>query len=229
MEPGRRRKRNSTNAEAQDPETGAVSGEPANDPFAILEAPDSLQAGGQNREIHMYESRFNRRGEKMLLKSGSRSVLRGAKEVSVDAALVLTRYYSPQSNLTSTQLEIRSPYIKDAMKAVIRFYPSVNINSDGPIYINNSPWPLFHYRHEIHRYAMKLRDEKAKEHVLFALQYLKKVLGREIITYENSIFNRDIAPGLEFNDLWMCQGPRLTMKAEERFLCVKREIRFLVW
>ena len=26
-----------------------------------------------------------------------------------------------------------------------------------------------------------------------------------------------------------CQGPRLTMKAEERFLCVKREIRFLVW
>ena len=28
---------------------------------------------------------------------------------------------------------------------------------------------------------------------------------------------------------YLCQEPRLTMKAEERFLCVKREIRFLVW
>jgi len=26
-----------------------------------------------------------------------------------------------------------------------------------------------------------------------------------------------------------CQGPRLTMKAMERFRCVKRDERFLVW
>ncbi|EPE28706.1 P-loop containing nucleoside triphosphate hydrolase [Glarea lozoyensis ATCC 20868] len=182
------------------------------DAFAALEEEPAVpNIGGHNCEIHMYECRYNSRGERVFLQSGCRSELDEEPEDSIDAALVLTRYYSEDKKLDETTLDIRSPYIKAALEQVIGSYPGVNIHTDGPILINDDPWCLFHYRNELRGYAAKLRNKKAKEHIHFVLQYMAKVLRREIANYESLMVNNDREPGLEFQNLWMAFKPGILL------------------
>jgi hypothetical protein len=182
------------------------------DAFAALEEEPVLPSiGGINCEIHMYECRYNSRGERVFLQSGCRSELNKEPEDSVDAALVLTRYYSKNKQVEDTTLVIRSPYIKTALEEVIGSYPGVNIHTDGPIIIKDNPWCLFHYRNELRGYAAKLRNKKAKEHNHFVLQYMAKVLRREIANYESLMVDSDREPGLEFQDLWMAFKPGILL------------------
>jgi hypothetical protein len=199
----RRSKRTSTISQTQKSKAAA---DQHNNAFAALD--DGLYENeGEECEIHMYERRYNSRGEAILLQSGSRSKFSRATESSIEAALVLTRYYSIQKQLEGTQLEIKSPYIRVALKAVIQSYPGININSSGPILIPGDPMCLFHYRDELHTYASKIRDKKAKEHIVFLLQYMTKILDREIMSYEELMQNEDVPPGLEFRNLWMAFKP----------------------
>jgi len=199
----RRSKRPSTISQTQKSEAAA---DDHSDAFAALDD-DVYKNQGVECEIHMYERRFNSRGEAILLQSGSRSEFPWATESSIEAALVLTKYYSIQKQLEGTQLEIKSPYIRAAMKAVIQSYPGVNINSSGPILINDDPMCLLHYRHELHTYSSKSRDKKVKEHITFLLQYMTKILDREIMSYEELMQNEDVPPSLEFKNLWMAFKP----------------------
>ncbi|KAF8849072.1 P-loop containing nucleoside triphosphate hydrolase protein [Acephala macrosclerotiorum] len=201
----RRSDRTLTKAQTQRIETTT---NPYSSAFAALdEDNDVLPVEGTKCEIHMYERRYNSRGEAVLLQSGSRSDFSRAEEDFVDAALVLTRYYSINRDLETSRLEIKSPYIRAALKAVVGSYPGVNINSSGPILINDAPRCLFHYRAELQKYASKSRDKKVKEHIKFCLEYMKKILAREISSYEELMQNGDAPPGLEFQNLWMAFKP----------------------
>lgn len=162
---------------------------------------------GQKCEIEMWERRFNSRGEKVYLHSGCRSDFGLSSEISYESALVITRFYNDMKELELTQLQINSPYIRQALKSVIGSYPGVNINCVGPILIPGDPKCLFHYRNELQSYGLSCRDTKAREHIDFCLQYLNKVLGREIASYEELMLNGDLAPGLEFQNLWMAFKP----------------------
>jgi hypothetical protein len=199
----RRSSRTSTVAQTRKSEAAADG---HGDAFAALDD-DIYQNEGKKCEIHMYERRFNSRGEAILLQSGSRYAFGSVIDSSIEAALVLTRYYNIRKELETTHLEIRSPYIRAALKEVIRSYPGVNINAGGPILIPGDPMCLFHYRDELHSYAFRIRDKKAKEHVTFLLQYMTKVLHREITIYEELMQNEDVSPGLEFHNLWMAFKP----------------------
>ncbi|CZR67354.1 uncharacterized protein PAC_17253 [Phialocephala subalpina] len=201
----RRSDRKSTIAQTQRIET---TSNPYSNTFAALdEDNDVLPVEGTKCEIHMYERRYNSRGEAVLLQSGSRSDFNRAEKPFVDAALVLVRYYSIKRDLETTRLDIRSPYIRTALKAVVGSYPGVNINSSGPILIYDAPRCLFHYRAELQAYASKSQDKNVKEHVKFCLEYMKKILAREICSYEKLMQNGDVPPGLEFQDLWMAFKP----------------------
>jgi hypothetical protein len=203
----RRSKRTSTVSQTQRSDATADRN---HDAFAALD--DGLYENeGANCEIHMYERRYNSRGEAILLQSGTRSEFAWATERSIEAALILTRYYSIRKDLETTVLKIKSPYIRAALKAVIRSYPGVNINSSGPILIPDDPMCLFHYRDELHTYASKIRNKKAKEHIMFLLQYMTKVLEREITSYEELMQNEDVPPGLEFRNLWMAFKPGILL------------------
>jgi hypothetical protein len=142
------------------------------DAFAALDE-GVYKDEGKKCEIHMYERRYNSRGEAILLQSGCKSGLDWATENSIEAALVLTRYYTPRKELGATQLEIKSPYIKAALKEIIQSYPGVNIKSSGPINIMGDPMCLFHYRNELQTYASKVRDKNSKEHVTFLPIHVK--------------------------------------------------------
>jgi hypothetical protein len=199
---------------------------PEADAFAVL-GEGVYKDAGKKCEIHMYERRYNSRGEAILLQSGCKSELDWATENSIEAALVLTRYYTPRKELGATQLEIKSPYIKAALKEIVQSYPGVNIKSSGPISIMGDPMCLFHYRNELRIYASKVRDKNAKEHVTFLLQYMSKVLERDINSYEELMQCEGGPPGIEFQNLWMAFKPATLLYKKHRgvdILCRLRDI-----
>ena len=175
--------------------------------FAELEGNQPSKREGAKCELRTYESRYNTRGELILLQSGCRTELGAETDSSCEAALVLTRFYDISKELLSTRLDIQSPHIKTAMREVVRSYPEVNINSSGHILIFDKPRCLFHYRSELEAYASMLQDQIAQDHVAFCLRYMKNSLRREMISYQNSMQEKKVIPGLEFQDLWMAFKP----------------------
>ena len=104
-------------------------------------------------------------------KVGASSELGWMREPSIETALVLTRGYSIRKDPDTTQLEIRSPYMRATLKQVIQSCHGVNINSNGAIPLSGDPRCLFHSRDELYTYASMNQDKNAKEHITFLLQY----------------------------------------------------------
>jgi hypothetical protein len=198
---------------------------------------------GLKCEIKTYEARFNAKGERVTLHVGSRRDLNIPRGRDHDSALVLTRYYDKERELERTELEVQSPYIKAALRDVIKKYPSVNMDSKELI-ITDLPKCLFHYRLELQSYRDTLHDQTAADHVDFALRYMEQVLQIQIWNWFNfvdadafGLGERDqpnLEAGLEFPDLWMAFRPGslvyakrdgaekiLRLKSMTRCTCVK--------
>ena len=67
--------------------------------------------------------------------------------------------------------------------------------------IFGEPRCLFYYCSELEDHASMLQDQVAKDHVTFCLQYMAQFLRREIRSYENTMQDKDVIPGLEFQNL----------------------------
>jgi hypothetical protein len=159
---------------------------------------------GELCELHSYDSRYNSKGEKVVLRTGSKYVFDEEEEKSPKAALVLIRHVSSHT-VTHTSLQIKSPYIKKALKNVIGYYPGVNIDSERTITIGGKSRCLFHYRHELRKYAETIDDESTKLHVLFCLKYMEKALSQEISTFKN--MTEADTPRMDYENLWMIFKP----------------------
>lgn len=68
----------------------------------------------------MYQSRIDTRGERVLLQVGAKSDFEKLRPLSHAAALVLTRFYSESKELMETSLAIRSPYLKKALREIVK-------------------------------------------------------------------------------------------------------------
>ncbi|KAH7416737.1 P-loop containing nucleoside triphosphate hydrolase protein [Cadophora sp. MPI-SDFR-AT-0126] len=168
---------------------------------------DPDETEGLTCEIKTYEARYNAQGERVSLQVGARREHGRLHDRDHDSALVLTRFYKTDKELDFTQLEVRSPHFKAALRAVIEDYPGVNIHS-GRIVIRDLPRPIFHYREEIQRYGSQLQDPIAKEHVAFGLRHMYKTLQNEVKSYYNLMQSLHVRlPGLEFLTLWMAFRP----------------------
>ncbi|KAJ4365558.1 hypothetical protein N0V83_008177 [Neocucurbitaria cava] len=161
---------------------------------------------GELCELHSYDARVNSKGEEVLLRTGSKYEFNDEKEKSPEAALVFTRHVR-FGKVRYTSLEIKSPYIKKALKEVIGSYPGVDIDLDRSIRLLDKPQCLFHYRHELEQYAAAADDRPMKEHVIFALKYMEKALCKEISTYEDMAQVEGAIPKLRYEDLWMAFKP----------------------
>ena len=85
----------------------------------------------------------------------------------------------------------------------MRSYLEVNINSSGNFPVFDKPRCLFHYRSELEAHASMRQDQEARNHVAFCLRYIAKYLRREIFGYQNNMQDKEVIPGIEFQDLWM--------------------------
>ncbi|KAF7519891.1 hypothetical protein G7054_g12948 [Neopestalotiopsis clavispora] len=176
------------------------------DPFTLL-AQVGDDSEGEDCALHIYEDRFDMRGMRTMLRVGTKTEFDPEKDRSHRAGFVSTKHYSPDRSLLSTDLEIRSPLAKKAIREVIHTYAGVNINGSKRIIIQGQPTCLFHYRKELRDYAEASSDLQMKEHVLFCIRYMETTLGPEIETYNALVTNTASDPGLDFKNLWMAYVP----------------------
>lgn len=188
----------------------------ANDPFASIESIPANKGRGEICELHTYDSREDSRGEIVILRTGSKSEIDFEHERSPEAALVLTRYFTFLKEIYSTELEIKSPYIKAAFEEIAGSYPGVNFGSDSSMTVFDEPQCLFHYRKELKDYAETCSNPRAKEHVLFCLKYMARCLRSQISAYNTMMENNERAPGLEFRNLWMVFRPNDLLYTTEK-------------
>ncbi|KAF2105457.1 hypothetical protein BDV96DRAFT_592463 [Lophiotrema nucula] len=168
---------------------------------------EDLYPPGEICELHVYEIRYNSRGEKVTLQVDATEDLDIPIDRSTDAALVLFRIYDSTKTLQSTSLEIRSTHMRFILREVIKSYPGVNLDSTGFVTIQGTPRCLFHYRREIQAFAEESEDEDVKEHATFLLRYMRRTLEKELAAYETYMESNDKDPGMEFGNLWMAFKP----------------------
>lgn len=180
--------------------------DPEDDAFAAI---DSLgptdDAESQDCVLHSYDSTVNSRGERVILRTGTRAEYR-YPTYEDRAALVHTRIYDASKSLDRTELMIRSPYIKEALRSVIKSYPGTNIGSVGNIQLKNEPRCLFHYRKELYTYAQG-QQSQAREHIILCLRYMYRVLWSPISLYRLLMQGDKSLQGLDFENLWMAFKP----------------------
>jgi hypothetical protein len=177
------------------------------DPLACMDA-TLEQDEGELCELHVYEHRYNRSGVMVAVEVGAMDQLPFEASVNPQAALVLVRTYDQAKALKGTTLQIRSPYMKKALRDVIRAYPGVNFDSMGPVLISGSSAPhcVFHYRHELEQYAVASEDDDIREHITFLLAYMARAIRKETSNCR-AMMEPSPKEVLRFDDLWMAFRP----------------------
>ncbi|KAI0007268.1 P-loop containing nucleoside triphosphate hydrolase protein [Xylariaceae sp. FL0662B] len=123
-------------------------------------------------------------------------------------ALRLYKYYMRDGKTEKVQLEIQSPYIRDALRTVIQKYPDQNFTGNITLTGNaehSALACLFHYRKELREYGETLENGTAKQHVFLVVDFVEKEFRRDIRRFEANI--EATTPCAEFKDLWMLFKP----------------------
>lgn len=196
------------------------------DPFEYVGPATLDQTRGTLCELHSYDSRHNSKGDQVTLRTGTKYALEDDEEKSSEAALVFTRNFYSGLQIC-THLEIRSPFIKTALREVIGSYPGIGIDSERSVILYGKPECLFHYRQELEDYAMAHDDPRMKEHVLFCLRYMRKALRNEISAYDSTMLGNRSVPGLDFPNLWMAfkPGTMIYVKPKEHSESIRKCVR----
>ncbi|KAI4253040.1 MAG: hypothetical protein L6R42_007723, partial [Xanthoria sp. 1 TBL-2021] len=148
---------------------------------AVLVKEEESGSDGEECEIHVYESKFDTRGEAVTLRAGTKSEIKPPKPKSHRACL--------------------SRHVINALRKVIGTYHGIDFNA-RTVSIVEPPRCLFHYQDELRRHAQESDNEQEKSHIRLCLQYLEKTLHREI-----KISKSSDSPELEHRDLWMAFKP----------------------
>ncbi|KAK6860718.1 hypothetical protein PG995_004354 [Apiospora arundinis] len=175
----------------------------------LIKSEEEYGSDGEDCELHIYESRVDTRGERVILRAGTKRDLSTAtKKRSSQAALVVTRFYnqwSPQK-AHRTELEVQSKYLVIALRNVVGDYSGVDFTSKTVCFVE-PPRCLFHYRDDLQQYAEASDDNTLKDHMQLLLQYTQKVLSQETKTYDSFLSGRLLAPELEHSRLWILFKP----------------------
>ncbi|KAK4497851.1 hypothetical protein PRZ48_010506 [Zasmidium cellare] len=189
-----------------------------NDALAKLEALDAtpeIENEGELCEFHSYDAFRDKRGETTILQSGHRGQMLFETQRSHDVALVLTRYYDEERTLEDTELEIKSPYIKAALRKVVRRYPGMNISGSRNIVISGEPRCLFHYRNELRDHAIRSTDGNVVEHMSMCLTYMTRRLQKEILAFNTLMKVGPEKAGIDSEYLWMAFRPGILVYSNQ--------------
>lgn len=168
---------------------------------SVVAKEEDYGSDGEDCELHVYEKKFDTRGEQTTLRAGTKVDIPLPKPKSHRACLVLNRHYGYNGEARHTKLEIQSRHVIKALREVIGTYPGVDFATKS-VSITEPPRCLYHYQDEIRRYAEASNDKQEKSHIQLCLQYMEKSLNREI-----KISKSSNSPELEYRDLWMVFKP----------------------
>ncbi|KAL8713834.1 MAG: hypothetical protein Q9225_006684 [Loekoesia sp. 1 TL-2023] len=168
---------------------------------SVVVKEEEIGSDGEECELHVYERKYDTRGEEVVLRAGTKSEIKPPKPKSHRACLVLNRQYNRRGKVIYTRLEIQSRYIIGALRKVIGTYAGVDFTTKA-VSIKEPPRFLFHYQDELRRHAEESDNEQEKSHIQLCLQYMEKTLHREI-----KISKSSESPELEHRDLWIVFKP----------------------
>lgn len=157
---------------------------------------EEVHSDGEYCELHVYERRFDTRGEEVFLRAGIKSSLMPPKRKSHRACLVLNRHFHRQGTFSYTELEIQSRHIVKALRKVIGTYPGVDFAAKFVI-IQEPPRCIFHYQDELQQHSEASENDQLKSHIQLCLEYMKKILHREIKIFKASMSNVSVSSELE--------------------------------
>lgn len=182
--------------------------EPAGSANARENADGVEDTAGLSCEMKTYVARdWVTGGTQTTLEGGIQRVKYKPKEKDHDSAFVLTKHYFKDNKVASyTQLEVRSPHVRAALRTVIKEYPGVTFDK-ARIIMRNEMRCLFHYRNELREYGLRLDDHVAVEHLVFILNYMYKGLESEILSYYTFMESQSVTPGIDSKHLWMAFRP----------------------
>ena len=182
--------------------------EPAGSANARENADGVEDTAGLLCEMKTYAARdWATGGIQTTLEGGIQRIGYKPKEKDHDSAFVLTKHYYQDSKVVSyTQLEVRSPHVTAALRAVIKEYPGVTFDK-ARIIMRDETRCLFHYRNELREYGLRLDDHVAVEHLVFILNYMYKSLESEILSYYTFMESQSVAPGIDCKHFWMAFRP----------------------
>ncbi|KAL8910025.1 MAG: hypothetical protein Q9171_004651 [Xanthocarpia ochracea] len=186
---------------AQEPQDEEPKQPNQEEQLAAVVKEEELGSDGEECEIHVYETKYDTRGEEVTLRAGTKSEIKPFKPKSHRACLVLTRQYSRRAEVLYTELEIQSRHVTRALRKVIGTYHGVDFTTKA-VSIREPPRCLFHYQDELRRQAQESNNGQEKSHMRLCLQYMEKTFHREI-----KIANSSDLPELEHRDLWIAFKP----------------------
>ncbi|PHH67499.1 hypothetical protein CDD82_1419 [Ophiocordyceps australis] len=168
--------------------------------------PTIPEGAGLICETARLDSFINADGSQIILPAGQK--YNAKRNVNFQSALTVTKHWDRHQEVTHTVLEIQSPHMKAALKAVVPEYESFNITMRH-IRITDEPRCLFHYRHELAAYGKDLqhRDLEAAQHVRHLMMYMWDTLRIETSFFLLSADPSVDEPKLEFKYLWMIFKP----------------------
>lgn len=186
---------------------------------------EEVHSDGEDCELHVYERRFDTRGEEIVLRAGTKSSFMPPKRKSHRACLVLNRHFDRRGTFSYTELEIQSLHIVKALRKVIGTYPGVDFAAKF-VTIKEPPRCIFHYQDELQQHAEASENDQLKSHIQLCLEYMKKILNQEIKMFKASIFNVSVSSELEHRHLWIVFKPGCLVyekkKGIERLLRLRR-------
>ncbi|KAG8357920.1 hypothetical protein FVEN_g4528 [Fusarium venenatum] len=179
--------------------TASLPSQPAN--------PIDLGGAGAVCETKRFDSFYNTSGDRVILPAGKKYTSRTAR--ANESALTVTNHWDKEQDLEKTVLEIKSPFMKAALKAAIPEYATFNIDVKN-ITITGKPHCLFQYREEIMSYGRTLwecQNEEAAKHIQHLISHMWEVFAEEIIPFHALEWLAEFEPGLEHKHLWMIFRP----------------------
>ncbi|KAF2232526.1 P-loop containing nucleoside triphosphate hydrolase protein [Viridothelium virens] len=177
------------------------------DPFEALRDPAEVYDDGLGRqcELRSNEARYNSKGERVVYNTGYRRDLGELPDSHPESALVLTRYYRQNESLEFSEVDVRSPHIRRALREVVGEYNGIDLKSRR-IIVRDFHRCLFYYERELREYANRIGDGEASNHVGLALRYLYRTLEMEMRSFLIKVKIND-APSIDFKSLWMVFRP----------------------
>ncbi|KAF5006438.1 hypothetical protein FDECE_7198 [Fusarium decemcellulare] len=170
--------------------------------------PVNLQGAGAVCETKRFDSFYNASNDRIVLPAGKKYTVRSAR--SYESALTVTTFWDSGQDFDRTELEIKSPHMKAALKAVVPEYHSFNIDVRH-ITIKGEPRSLFHYRQELLDYGAALQqqghDTEASRHIQHLILHMWEVFAVEILAFSALEWFTDEPPSMEFKYLWMVFRP----------------------
>lgn len=158
---------------------------------------------GSKCAIVDFDSVYNSAGDTVVVYAGAKYDVRRDQRILDDQpAIARTTYWDKLGIKTDTQVEIRSPFMKSALKTSVPEYKSRNFNHSH-ITIRGQPRNIFHNLDDLFKYGAALEQgSAAQHHVSLLIEYLQQELADAISAHSNYVTFQPSSPTINFTHLW---------------------------